>query len=247
MVKVAPKHISMKFKPIVTAMSTDAVLAVRRWTVVIIPALLLALAVIACEPNTRKAEAAYNRGMAAQRADDHSKAVEEFTEAIKQDPDLATAYYSRGVSYAEGGNHRLALDDFTRAVNRDTNLTEAYHKRATTYNATGEFGRAVSDFDRVLESGTVSDRSPLRQSDRAGGDESALQGDRSVRPGDRAGPNQQRVLRNEGYDPRAGGKQRPCGAGHRQGGRAGVRQSGRHIINPKAPRAVAAHAHARVL
>ena len=109
MVKVAPDPMRMKFEPIVTAMSTDAGLAVRRWTVVIIPALVFVLAVLACEPNSRKAEAAYNRGMAAQQADDHSDAVEEFTEAIKQDPEMATAYYSRGVSYSNGGNHRLAL------------------------------------------------------------------------------------------------------------------------------------------
>ena len=104
----------MKFEPIVTAMSTDACLAFRRWAIVMIPALVLALAVLACGPNTRKAEAAYDRGIAAQMAEDNSKAVEEFTEAIKQDPEMVTAYYSRGVSYAEQGNHRLALDDFTR-------------------------------------------------------------------------------------------------------------------------------------
>ena len=165
MVKVDPGPVVLKFEPILTAMSITPspsmgeswgesvrqALSLKRWSVVTISAILLAFALLACEPNTRKAEAAYSRGVAAQGAEDHSKAIEEFTEAIKQDPEMASYYYSRGVSYEIGGNDRLALDDFTRAIDRDPEMTDAFQKRATLYNATGEFRRAVLDFDRAIE------------------------------------------------------------------------------------------------
>ena len=128
MVKVAPGKFRMKFEPILTAMSTDTSLTVPRWSVLVVLALLMALAVLACEPNTRKAEEAFNRGMAAQQADDHSEAIDEFTEAIKQDPDVASYYLSRGISYGSGGNDRLALDDFTRAIDRGSQPDRRLHE-----------------------------------------------------------------------------------------------------------------------
>ena len=53
---------------------------------------------------------------------DHDKAIADFTEAIRLNPNDAEAYYSRGCEYFEKGDHDRAIADFTEAIRLNPKL-----------------------------------------------------------------------------------------------------------------------------
>ncbi|GAJ13974.1 unnamed protein product, partial [marine sediment metagenome] len=46
----------------------------------------------------------------------YDEAIEEYTDAIELDPNLAVAYYNRGRAYKELGKKSEAIDDFEKCI-----------------------------------------------------------------------------------------------------------------------------------
>ena len=65
--------------------------------------------------------------------DDHQEAVQQFTQAIKSDPNNVNAYVNRGNSYDELDDHINAINDYTQAIKLDKNSAEAYYYRGNSY------------------------------------------------------------------------------------------------------------------
>jgi regulator of sirC expression with transglutaminase-like and TPR domain len=57
-----------------------------------------------------------SRGIVYQDLNDHQRAVEDFTMAIRLGPDFPVDYFHRGESYLRLGKHELALQDFDYAL-----------------------------------------------------------------------------------------------------------------------------------
>ena len=65
------------------------------------------------------------------------RAIEDYTEAIRLDPELAVAYSNRGLAYDELGQMERAVADFDEAIRLDPQLALAYHNRGNAYYKTG--------------------------------------------------------------------------------------------------------------
>src|ERR1700730_5666254 len=69
-------------------------------------------------PKTR-AIAFVGRGLAWQRKGDRDRAIADFTDAIRLDPNNALAYNNRGLAWNEKGDHDRAIADLTQAIRID--------------------------------------------------------------------------------------------------------------------------------
>jgi tetratricopeptide (TPR) repeat protein len=105
--------------------------------------------------NAAAAKAAFDRGMAAlvnNEQFDMVKAVDEFTEAIRLNPNYAEAYYQRGIIY--GGPwlyENAAIEDFSQAIRINPNYKEAYKERYNMYYFyTNDWDRALADATQLI-------------------------------------------------------------------------------------------------
>ena len=74
--------------------------------------------------------------------------INDFTEAIKLNPDYAKAYNSRGFIYLKQGKRKKALEDFNQAIEINPNLAEAYFNRGYYFLT---FRKAISEIGLYLE------------------------------------------------------------------------------------------------
>jgi len=56
----------------------------------------------------------YNRGIAYDDKGQHDRAIEDYNQAIRLNPNYATAFYNRGVSWARKNDLQRALADFKK-------------------------------------------------------------------------------------------------------------------------------------
>jgi tetratricopeptide (TPR) repeat protein len=81
---------------------------------------------------------------------EYAAAVQEFSAAIKIEPERAELYCKRGSAFELLGEHEMALADYERALTRDGRMMEVYLRRGTVRTARGDYVSALSDFDQVL-------------------------------------------------------------------------------------------------
>ena len=80
----------------------------------------------------------------------HARALEDFSEAIRIDPKFAHAYTQRGVIHSLAGRHDQAIADYDQALRLDPNHAPTYYNRATAHRAKGETSDAIADYRKVL-------------------------------------------------------------------------------------------------
>jgi tetratricopeptide (TPR) repeat protein len=123
----------------------------------------------------KTAGAFLDRGILFGSRGDFDLAIEDFTEAIKLDPDNAAAYLQRskalhagvskvsnldenfefiisGSGYSEKTRdvYNSALEDASTAIKLSPALASAYHNRARLYNDMGEYDKAISDYTQAI-------------------------------------------------------------------------------------------------
>ena len=69
-----------------------------------------------------KGEALLQRGVLHESDGDKEAAFNDYTEAIKLDPNNALAYFNRGNAYDQLGEHDLAIADYTEAIKLDPKI-----------------------------------------------------------------------------------------------------------------------------
>lgn len=123
--------------------------------------LLLVMASAGCAhkavPDSDEARSMVEQGRSAARSGNHQMAVELFTRAVMEDPDLAEAYNERGKSNVQlrltPGDRVMdsrvyeqrALDDFTAAVQKNPSYGDAYYNRAMVLASRAEYKLAAED------------------------------------------------------------------------------------------------------
>ncbi len=78
-----------------------------------------------------RAQDQIDRGAASFQQGDYDAAIDDFSEAIRLNPNSAIAYNNRGFSWARKGAHEKAINDYSEAIRHDPTLTFAYFIRAT--------------------------------------------------------------------------------------------------------------------
>jgi len=91
-------------------------------------------------------KAYYIRGQLYAEKGKIAKAVADFTEAIRLNPN-ADAYHHRGLVYADTGDTAKAIADFTEALRLDPYDAEMYYySRGALYQKIGDIAMAIADY-----------------------------------------------------------------------------------------------------
>jgi tetratricopeptide (TPR) repeat protein len=102
------------------------------------------------------AETYYIRGLIFLSQRDHSKAAEDFSEAIKNNlPNIVRAYEKRGSVNLKIKKYDQAIEDYKKAYqDEDTlkkRLAEIYTQRGIEYHKKGDYPNAAKDYEKALE------------------------------------------------------------------------------------------------
>jgi tetratricopeptide (TPR) repeat protein len=88
--------------------------------------------------------------MAWRRLGEEDKAISDFTEAIRLDPQDAAAYSDRANSWATKREYDNAIRDFTEAIRLDPKDVPNHFRRGLVRAEKGEYENAVKDYDEAI-------------------------------------------------------------------------------------------------
>jgi tetratricopeptide (TPR) repeat protein len=97
-----------------------------------------------------RVHALINRANARFLLKDRKGAIEDYTQAILNNPRSATAYYNRGNTRRESGDRQGAIDDYTQAVRVDPRHAGAYNNRGLLRSELGDPQGAINDYTQAI-------------------------------------------------------------------------------------------------
>lgn len=93
------------------------------------------------------------RGWARLGLDRIDAAIDDFTAAVKRDPEDARSLVGRAEGYRRREDRALALQDLTAAARLEPTLAEAFIARGRLHGEMAAFAKAIADFDRAAALG----------------------------------------------------------------------------------------------
>jgi stress-induced-phosphoprotein 1 len=90
-------------------------------------------------------------GTKAFTAKDYLKAVELFSDAIKESPSDHTLYSNRSASYLNMGKAQLALTDADRCIEIKSDWDKGHQRRAMALQNLGRFDDSIASFEHGLK------------------------------------------------------------------------------------------------
>ena len=100
---------------------------------------------------SKAADAFYDSGKLYHIDGQHELAIQDYTEAIRLDPQYAIAYRGRGVVYSDLGQHQRSIQDYDEAIRLDPLDADAYSNRGVAYSDLGQHELADRDFAKAKE------------------------------------------------------------------------------------------------
>lgn len=88
---------------------------------------------------------------------DFDRAIEDYSTAIRLDPQSLVAYNNRGIVYASAGLYEEALRDFNQALSIDADSLIALNNRAIVYTLQGRYTDAISDLESYISNSGIDD------------------------------------------------------------------------------------------
>jgi tetratricopeptide (TPR) repeat protein len=88
----------------------------------------------------------FNRGYAYAAKDQKERAIEDFDQAIRLNPNYALAFVARGLAYFDD----RAIEDFDQAIRLNPNYALAFVARGVAYSDKRQYDRAIEDFDQAI-------------------------------------------------------------------------------------------------
>lgn len=77
--------------------------------------------------------------------------IENFSQAIRTNPNCAEFYYKRGLSHQSLGDKHGAIADYTKAIELESNHAGAHHQRGILNSELGDRRQAVEDLRRAAK------------------------------------------------------------------------------------------------
>jgi tetratricopeptide (TPR) repeat protein len=123
----------------------------------------------------------FNRGYAYAAKDQKERAIEDFDQAIRLNPNYALAFVARGLAYFDD----RAIEDFDQAIRLNPNYAMAFNDRGRAYFSKGraacrpasfppcalaiaQYDRAIEDFDQAIRLNPNDAMAARAYSERAG-------------------------------------------------------------------------------
>jgi tetratricopeptide (TPR) repeat protein len=91
-----------------------------------------------------------NRGNGYRDKNDLDRAIADFNEAIRLDPNLAMAFLGRGIAFSDKGDNDRAIADFNEVIRLDPNFARAFTVRGIVFSAKGDLDRAIADLNEAI-------------------------------------------------------------------------------------------------
>jgi tetratricopeptide (TPR) repeat protein len=92
----------------------------------------------------------YNRGIAWKAKGDLDRAIADYTEAIRLDPQHERAYVNRGNAWQAKGDLDRAIADYDEAIRLDAKDADAYDNRGIAWKHKGDLDRAIADYTEAI-------------------------------------------------------------------------------------------------
>src|SRR2546423_5056169 len=102
-------------------------------------------------PNPKDPGGHSAKGVEFAKKKEYDKAIAEFTEAIKAEPNDAKNYFNRATAYRGAGKMEEARADFAKAIEMQPNNTAAYIGRGEGLLQQKQWNAAEADFDKALQ------------------------------------------------------------------------------------------------
>jgi tetratricopeptide (TPR) repeat protein len=91
-----------------------------------------------------------SRGVVYDRKGDRDKAVREFAEAIRMNPNDPLTYVERGIVYKASKDYDKAVADYSDAIRLDPRWSTAYFNRANVFKTRKDYNKALGDYDAAI-------------------------------------------------------------------------------------------------
>jgi lipoprotein NlpI len=91
-----------------------------------------------------------NRGLAYEDVADLDRATDDFTEAIRVDPNYADAFYHRGEAWLNARDFDRAIADYNEAIRLDPKHAKAFNGRGVAWWRKGNLDRAIADYGDAI-------------------------------------------------------------------------------------------------
>ena len=101
----------------------------------------------------KPADAFYSSGLTYYYDGQYERAIQDYDEAIRLDPQFAGTYNNRGVAYKALGQHERAIQDYDEAIILDPEYAKAYYLRGLSYNMLGKSEEAEQNLQKAKELG----------------------------------------------------------------------------------------------
>jgi tetratricopeptide (TPR) repeat protein len=92
----------------------------------------------------------FNRGLAWGIKGVPDRAIPDFDQSIRIEPDHAPSYSNRGIAYSKRGDFELAIRDFDKAIGLNPNNPQVYLNRGSAYGRRCNTDQALADFEQAI-------------------------------------------------------------------------------------------------
>ncbi|MCB9460989.1 MAG: tetratricopeptide repeat protein [Anaerolineaceae bacterium] len=93
----------------------------------------------------------FERAYQAVKAGNYDKAIRDYSEAIRLNPQYAYAYNNRGVAYRNLEQYEQAIADYDQAIQLDPQYASAYYNRGYAYDELKQYEQAIADYDQAIQ------------------------------------------------------------------------------------------------
>jgi tetratricopeptide (TPR) repeat protein len=96
------------------------------------------------------AAAFHNRGLAYYHKKDYDRAIEDYDQAIRLNPNNSDSFYRRGLTYFEKNDYDRAIQDLDQTLKLNPDSVAALQKRGWAYENKNDYDQAIRDYDRAI-------------------------------------------------------------------------------------------------
>lgn len=101
-------------------------------------------------PDNARQVILYSRGTGYYKLKLYDRALRDYDEALRINPNYADVFHNRGVLFYDKGDYAKALQDFTRALSLKPDNSDAYYMRGKSRMSLGDADGAILDYNQAL-------------------------------------------------------------------------------------------------